>query len=121
MDDAVLPPTRRVTTTCHRPVTVLPRAVTERSLEEVADREFEDGRLLVAQLVEREAPLETERAEGREPPDAEARGPAEQTEAAGVEAGAHEIRELGGRSRLAELLLEVPRVARVGEDDAADP
>jgi hypothetical protein len=41
-------------------------------LEEVADRELEVAVLLVRQRREREAPLEAERAERREPADAEA-------------------------------------------------
>src|SRR3954462_12001661 len=88
-------------------------------LEEVADGEFEDARLLVRERLEREAPFEAERGEGREPADAEAPRGAHVEEAARREAGVR--RRVGrGRRGLAVERLEVPRVAEIGEDHAAD-
>src|ERR1700722_14088864 len=54
-------------------------------LEEVSDGELEVAALFVRQRLQREAPLEAQRAQGREPADAEAgRGP-QQAQAVGAE------------------------------------
>src|SRR6185312_4373838 len=65
--------------------------------------------------------LEPQRAEGREPADPEAGRRPQVPEPVGErEAGADDLVELGRRGRLAELVLGVPGVAGVEEDDAAD-
>src|SRR5690348_16574919 len=89
-------------------------------LEEVADRELEDALLFVRQRREGKAPFEAQRAERGEPADTEApRGAhADQAvEPVPARFGDGVDRALGGA---AVDLLEVPRVARVGEHDAAD-
>src|ERR1043165_4453839 len=78
-------------------------------LEKVADRKLEHDRLLAGQGLERDAPLEAQRADGREPAEAEAPAltvgrPVEGPEA-GVLARVHD-----GRLDLAVLVLEVERV-----------
>src|SRR5215472_10056241 len=88
--------------------------------EEVADRELEVHRLLVGQRHEREAPLETQRPEWREPANAEARRRAQIREAREREARRHHLVELRRGRGPAELILRVPRVAHVVEDDATN-
>src|ERR1043165_5028529 len=86
-------------------------------LEKVADRKLEDDRLLAGEGLERNAPLEAQGADGREPAEPEApalsvRRPVQRAHA-GVLARVHHR-----RLDLAVLVLEVERVAHVSEDDA---
>src|SRR5690606_34337037 len=61
-----------------------------------------------------------ERAERREPPDADARRPAEVRQAVAAKARADELRELRRRRGPAKLVFEVPGIARVEEGHAAN-
>src|ERR671912_517400 len=84
--------------------------------EEVADGELEAERLFVRQVVEREPPLEAQWAHGGEPAEAEApRSPYVQ-QAVGAEARTDLGIESGTACSLAIVRLEIPGVAKVGED-----
>src|SRR5262249_54019413 len=101
------------------------KSLSSNGLEEVTDRELEDQRILAGLGVERDAPLEAERTDRREPPEAEADRLAQ--------ARRQRVREPEARVELdgdravlaletrAVAVLQVVRVAHVVEHDSRDP
>src|SRR5438046_1049090 len=81
--------------------------------EEVADGELEIAALFVGQRLEREAPLEAQGSERREPPDADAPRGADIEKATEPKTGVRHVEGRGG-SGIAVELLEVPGVSEVG-------
>src|SRR4051794_38743637 len=90
------------------------------NLKEIPDRELEHAVFFIRQGLEREAPLETQGPERREPADAEADGRAQIRQAReAVEARADGAVLNGATAGFAVVALQIPSVASVGEKHAA--
>src|SRR5207248_7295918 len=88
-------------------------------LKKVADCEFEDDGLLAGEGPERDAPLEPERADRREPAETEPPAGAVGVDVERAQAGVLAVGDVE-RLQLAVLIFQVEGVASVGEHDAAD-
>src|SRR3954471_6637056 len=89
-------------------------------LEKVTDCEFEDDGLLAREGPERDAPLEPERADRREPAEPEPPARAVGVDVQGTQAGVLTVGDIEWL-QFAVLIFQIEGVATVGEHDAPDP